>query len=77
MLTFDFEVINESEHIARTMESPEIGIYVYGLFIESACWDYNLRYLQDSAPKVLFNKMPFIWIQPIKATDLIIENVGL
>ena len=40
-------------------------------------WDTQSQTLRDSAPKVLFNKMPYIWLKPIVQSSLIITNVVL
>lgn len=47
-------------------ESPEIGGYIYGLFIEAAHWNSEKDHLEEAAPKVLFNKMPLIWLVPMQ-----------
>ena len=46
--------------------SPEIGGYIYGLFIEAAHWSHEKEHLEEAAPKVLFNKMPMIWLVPMQ-----------
>lgn len=61
-LVFDYEVLDE--HFTAS-KSPETGCYVYGLFIESSRWDNRARIIQDPEPKVLFYKMPHIWLKPI------------
>jgi len=39
-------------------------------------WDTLTQTLRDSAPKVLFNKMPCIWLKPIVQSSLTITNVA-
>ena len=64
-IVFDFKVLKEHEP-AEINAKPEIGSYVYGLFIEASSWNSERNCLEESAPKVLFNKMPMIWLSPIK-----------
>lgn len=45
-------------------QKPDIGSYVYGLFLEAANWNSERGYLEESAPKVLYNKVPMIWLIP-------------
>jgi dynein heavy chain len=45
-------------------KKPEIGSYVYGLYLEAANWNAEKEYLEESAPKVLYNKVPMIWLVP-------------
>lgn len=53
---------DSAEQIVET--APEDGSYVYGLFIEGANWSEVRHCLTESMPKVLFNKMPYIWLKP-------------
>lgn len=64
-IVFDFRVLKEHEP-AEINSKPEIGSYVYGLFIEASSWNSERHCLEESAPKVLFNKMPMIWLSPMK-----------
>jgi dynein heavy chain len=50
-------------------KSPEIGCYVYGLFIEGARWDAENLVIAESFPKVLFDKIPVILLIPILRTE--------
>ena len=61
-LVFDFEVMDEN---FKANECPETGCYVYGLFIEGARWSNKAKMIMDPEPKVLFYKMPYIWLKPI------------
>ena len=40
------------------------GVYITGLYMEGAGWDRERWVLKESEPKVLFEKMPIIWVIP-------------
>lgn len=43
---------------------PRFGCYIYGLFLEGACWDSDLAQLSESRPKELYTDMAVIWLVP-------------
>eukprot|EP01017_Pseudomicrothorax_dubius_P027766 TRINITY_DN3239_c0_g6_i2.p1 TRINITY_DN3239_c0_g6~~TRINITY_DN3239_c0_g6_i2.p1 ORF type:complete len:389 (+),score=87.81 TRINITY_DN3239_c0_g6_i2:49-1167(+) len=63
-LTFDFQVIPRDSSEFNLAKPPEIGCYVYGLFLEGARWDDDNLCLAESQPKILYTKMPHIWLIP-------------
>jgi len=63
LLTFDFDVLK----IPKEHETPpEDGVYVYGMFIEGARWDYDNMVIGESLPKILYDEMPVMWLVPCK-----------
>ena len=54
----------EAEEEVKT--APKSGNYVHGLFIEGADWDIDRHCLTESQDKILFNKMPHIWLKPVQ-----------
>src|SRR3990167_7515819 len=74
-VVFKFQVMKETSP-DQIKDKPEIGCYVYGLYIEAAQWNSERCYLDESAPKVLFDKMPMIWMLPtqVKPEEMNLEN---
>jgi len=65
LLIFDYDIQN-TDSIAKP---PEDGVYVYGLYLEGARWDRQQHCLAESQSRVLHDKMPMIWLRPIKRED--------
>merc|ERR1719457_201885 len=59
---FEFEVLCDSESGIHT--TPEDGVYVKGLFIEGARWCQETNEVAESHPKILFEQLPIMWLQP-------------
>ncbi|XP_078610604.1 dynein axonemal heavy chain 3-like isoform X1 [Branchiostoma floridae x Branchiostoma japonicum] len=60
-LGFEFEVTkSESDMDSK----PEDGAYIKGLFMEGARWDRETMVIGESYPKILFDTVPVIWLQP-------------
>lgn len=64
-ITFDYKVLKETTPDQIT-ERPDVGSYIYGLFLEAANWNSEKEFLEEAAPKVLYNKMPLIWLIPVQ-----------
>ncbi|XP_017759468.1 PREDICTED: dynein heavy chain 3, axonemal [Eufriesea mexicana] len=64
-LDFEFEV-TEFETSVDTI--PSYGVYIRGLFLEGARWNRELKEVDESKPKIMFDLLPIIWLKPgIKA----------
>jgi len=65
VVSFDFIVIDDKA--GEDFEArPEMGCYIYGLFLEAARWDYEKHILTESKPKQLYTTMPPIWLKTVK-----------
>uniref|UniRef100_A0A3Q3VIP2 Dynein axonemal heavy chain 1 n=1 Tax=Mola mola TaxID=94237 RepID=A0A3Q3VIP2_MOLML len=58
----DFKVMVKS--VSEITEKPDIGCYIYGLFLEGARWDNNACILTEARPKELYTEMAVIWLIP-------------
>ncbi|XP_057310450.1 dynein axonemal heavy chain 3-like isoform X2 [Hydractinia symbiolongicarpus] len=58
---FQFYVLDKDANVSMR---PEDGVYIKGLFLEAARWDYEAKALSESHPKVLFEEMPTMWLVP-------------
>lgn len=61
MVDFDYQIMDGPDDCKTP---PEDGVYCEGLFLEGCRWDYDEHVLAESEPKVLFTKMPKIWMIP-------------
>lgn len=43
---------------------------MYGMFLEGAKWNYDSMELDESDPKVLFAKLPYIFLIPCHNNDV-------
>jgi len=66
LLVFDYEI----QSVDVLESAPDDGVYVYGLFLDGARWDRSSHCLQESYPRVLHDKMPLIWLRPMKKYEL-------
>ncbi|GBP55419.1 Dynein heavy chain 10, axonemal [Eumeta japonica] len=55
-------------------ERPTTGCYVRGLYLEGARWDLEDGCLRRSHPKVLVTELPIMYIIPIEAHKLKLQN---
>ncbi|RNF14084.1 putative dynein heavy chain [Trypanosoma conorhini] len=62
-VSYGFEWINTDP--ATVTAPPKTGCYVYGIFIEGARIDGTTLQLAESMPKVLFESVPMLWLNPI------------
>ena len=69
--TVDFEMEMLDMDEKQYTVAPEIGIYVYGLYLEGCAWDKTEKILCESRPKVLFEPAPCIWLKPVLAKDIV------
>ncbi|ESS70037.1 dynein heavy chain [Trypanosoma cruzi Dm28c] len=62
-LSYGFEWINTDP--GTVTAPPQTGCYVHGIFIEGARIDRQTLQLAESMPKVLFEQVPMLWLNPI------------
>ncbi len=64
LLSFEFNIKDHLKY-NEISEKPEDGVYVYGMFLEGARWNYETHILDDSLPKELYTDVPVIHFLPI------------
>ena len=64
LLTFEFKILDRKKPSDITSK-PENGVYVYGMFLEGARWNYEKHLLDDSLPKELYTDVPMIHFIPV------------
>lgn len=69
LIDWDYEVQDDTK-FDKSREAPD-GAYVWGLYIEGCRWDPEQATLEESHPKVLYSKMPYIWMKPAKRDDIV------
>jgi len=79
-LVFDFQFMEEDptdydNEIYRNDNTPKLvhpedGAFVSGLYLEGARWDYDNKILNESISKILFSKVPIVWLNPIRQSKL-------
>merc|ERR1711920_1028408 len=65
-LIWQYFVLKKSFADQETFTKPETGCYVYGLFMEGARWDDDTGVIAESAPKVLFTDIPYMYWCPVE-----------
>ncbi|XP_068109284.1 dynein axonemal heavy chain 1 [Hyperolius riggenbachi] len=62
-ISFEFKVLRKT--VSELQQRPPEGCYIYGLFLEGACWDKTMMQLVESRPKELYTEMAVIWLVPV------------
>jgi len=63
---FDFHVLDQGEPSG----TPEVGVYIKGLFLEGARWDSISHELATQLPKVLLTPMPVLHLETMRKDDI-------
>jgi dynein heavy chain len=51
-------------------ERPEIGVYIYGLYMQGARWDATKKVVEDSQIGTVIVEFPVIWLEPVLEEDI-------
>lgn len=62
-LEFAFTIL-EAERADEIEESPEQGVYIWGLYLDGARWDRENEILTDQLPSKMVETMPIIHFKP-------------
>ncbi|XP_054015460.1 dynein axonemal heavy chain 3-like [Hylaeus anthracinus] len=71
-LDFEFELTAFETNVNT---APSHGVYIKGLFLEGARWNRELKRIDESKPKIMFDVLPVIWLQPGIKTEFVVKLV--
>jgi len=72
--TLDFRVEVLAVRPEGVTAPPRNGCYIHGMFLEGARWDAAAGQLAEMIPGRLYDELPCVWLEPIKAKDLVTTN---
>ena len=64
-LSWDFSVLHHAD-LSQIISHPKEGVYVSGLFVEGACWNFAGGFLEEPKPMELMSVMPIIHFKPVE-----------
>lgn len=73
--TLGFRTNTQQVMVDSIEEPPEIGVYVHGLFMQGAKWDYKRKCVDDSDPKVPIVEFPVIHMEPTRLAEISQERM--
>ncbi|XP_033238860.1 dynein heavy chain 3, axonemal [Drosophila pseudoobscura] len=74
MIFIEFAVTKFEVQVSQT---PEVGAYIRGIFIEGARWNRKTKEIDESFSKILFDTLPVIYLRPVlKALEDIPRTTG-
>ena len=68
-LSFDFLVLDHQKPEDIT-KKPEIGCYIFGMYLEGARWSDTIHHIGESIPKELFSNIPMMQLLPVKDREV-------
>lgn len=69
-----FKTYLKEYYESEVTEYPDDGVYIHGLFLQGAKWDFKKKMIDDSDPKVPIVKMPVVWLEPVEDKGYIDEK---
>ena len=61
------EITSQDHH--DVSEPPQIGAFIFGLFMEGARFERSTLQIAESHPRLLIDSMPCIWLKPVIAEE--------
>jgi dynein heavy chain, axonemal len=74
LLSFEFKILDHLNP-QDIKESPQSGVYCYGMFLEGSRWNYETHLLDESKPKELYTDVPVIHFLPIANREPPTSNI--
>merc|ERR1711881_72883 len=65
-----FETVMTAKSEDRITRPPEIGAYIYGMYMQGAQFDTSEMKIAESEPRVLFSSMPVIQLKPMITSEI-------
>lgn len=62
-ISFSFRYIDDAKP-ENISEPPEFGVYVSGMFLEGARWDYDKHCIEQPRAKELYSELPMVHLVP-------------
>uniref|UniRef100_A0A061RL16 Flagellar outer dynein arm heavy chain gamma n=1 Tax=Tetraselmis sp. GSL018 TaxID=582737 RepID=A0A061RL16_9CHLO len=63
------EVTHPPKDAENLKDTPNEGVYVYGLYLDGCAWSGRENRLVDSEPKKLFHPLPVLYVTGVQAKD--------
>ena len=67
LLGYDYEVLTDK---LPTKPPSDRGAYVYGMYLDGARWCRKTKQLAEQEPKVLYDKMPTVYLIPMMTKEI-------
>lgn len=64
-LSWEFPVLQHAD-VTQITNAPKEGVYVSGLYVEGACWNFGAGFLEEPRPMELISLMPIIHFKPVE-----------
>merc|ERR1712000_787312 len=64
-LSWEFPVLQHND-VTQITSYPKEGVFVSGLFVEGACWNFASGYFEEPKPLELISPMPIIHFKPVE-----------
>lgn len=75
--TIPIDQLDFDHHVLKTHKIagiPETGIYIHGLYVDGAHWDIEGVHLTEQKPKILWDTLPVLWLEPILIVNFMDKN---
>lgn len=61
------------QEVEDIRETPQEGVYVYGLYLEGCGWCTKTNRLVESQPKKMFHPLPVLYVTAVQARSIILD----
>jgi len=68
--TLGFNTKSMNLMVENIVDPPETGVYIHGMYMQGAKWDYKRECVEDSDPKIPIVEFPVIHMEPYKIEDI-------